>query len=335
MDFDDPAFTVPTGSPAPLDPQIARFVEQMAAEGRKYPRRDTLPIAEARRIAEKVRAPWAAGGPAMAHVDEYRVPTRHGDVRIRVYRPAACRLPGALVYLPGGGFVLFSVDTHDRLMREYAERAGIVVIGVDYPRAPEARFPRPLEACIDAVQWIGANAAELRIDAGQLFIGGDSAGANLSVGTALALRGKGGTNDLGLAGLVLNYGTFGNNLFRNSVVRYGAGDYGLSAHMMIWFRGMYIERGQDLRDPRYDLMRADVAGLPPVWMVITECDPLRDDSVEFQRKLERAGVDVLAKTYRGTVHSFLEAVSIADVASTAFDDTTQWLHRMAARTSER
>lgn len=143
MDFDDPAFTIPTGSPAPLDPQIASFIEQMAAEGRKYPRRDTLPIAEARRVAEKVRAPWAAGGPAMAQVDEQRVPTRHGDVRIRVYRPAVCHQPGALIYLPGGGFVLFSVDSHDRLMREYAERAGIVVIGVDYPRAPEARFPAP------------------------------------------------------------------------------------------------------------------------------------------------------------------------------------------------
>ncbi|MGQ7933711.1 alpha/beta hydrolase [Paraburkholderia sp. D1E] len=332
MDFDDPAFTIPTGLPAPLDPQITQFIQQMAAEGSKYPRRDTMPIDEARRIAAKVRAPWAAGGPAMANVDEHRVPTRHGDVRIRVYRPAGCRQPGALIYLPGGGFVLFSVDTHDRLMREYAERAGMIVIGIDYPRAPEARFPRPLEACIDAVQWIGANAAGLHIGAGPLFIGGDSAGANLSVGTALALRDEGG---VALAGLVLNYGTFGNNLFRNSVVRYGAGDYGLSAHMMIWFRGMYIERGQDFRDPRYDLMQADVAGLPPVWMVITECDPLHDDSVAFQHKLEQAGVDVLARTYRGTVHSFLEAVSIAEVAATAFDDTAQWLHRIAARTAGR
>jgi acetyl esterase len=63
--------------------------------------------------------------------------------------------------------------------------------------------------------------------------------------------------------------------------------------------------------------------------VVTECDPLHDDSIELERLLRAAGVDVSAKVYPGTVHSFLEAVSIADVAGEAFDDTSAWLHSKA------
>jgi hypothetical protein len=50
--------------------------------------------------------------------------------------------------------VLFSLDTHDRVMREYAGRAGIVVIGIDYTRAPEAKFPQPHEECVDVLRWL-------------------------------------------------------------------------------------------------------------------------------------------------------------------------------------
>lgn len=58
-------------------------------------------------------------------------------------------------------------------------------------------------------------------------------------------------------------------------------------------------------------------------------DTLHDDSVELERKLRAAEVDVAAKVYPGTAHSFLEAVSIADVAGEAFDDTARWLHARA------
>jgi acetyl esterase len=302
-------------------------MRRMAADASKYPRRDTISIEEGRSNAEKVRLPWAQGGPEMARTLNTEVQTRHGAVRVRIHYPAARRLPGAFMYIHGGGFVLFSIDTHDRVMREYAERAGIVVVGIDYTRAPEAKFPQPLEECVDVFRWIAQQAGDLDIDPRQLFIGGDSAGANLSMGTALTLRDE-GQPDL-IKGIVLNYGGFSSNLFRNSVVRYGAGDYGLSLHMMIWFRGLHIRTGKDFFDPRVDIVRADLRELPPVWLVVTECDPLHDDSIELERLLRAAGVDVSAKVYPGTVHSFLEAVSIADVAGEAFDDTSAWLHSKA------
>lgn len=324
----DPAFAASThgAKPAPLDPQVQLFVQRMAADASKYPRRDTVTIAEGRDIAEKVRAPWAAGGPVMARTTEQMVPTRHGEVLIRSHYPAQRRMAGAFMYVHGGGFVLFSVDTHDRVMREYAERAGIVVIGINYTRAPEAQFPQPLEECIDTVNWLINQAAEIGFDPAQFFIGGDSAGGNLSLGTALHFRDAGASP---IRGMVLNYTGFSTDLYQDSVVRYGAGDYGLSLHMMVWFYRNYLGRKADYTDPRMNLLDADLRGVPPAYLVITECDPLYDGNIEMVAKMKAEGVDVASKIYPGTVHSFLEAVSVADVAGVAFDDTVRWLQQHA------
>jgi acetyl esterase len=46
--------------------------------------------------------------------------------------------------------------------------------------------------------------------------------------------------------------------------------------------------------------------------------------------LEAADVGVTARIYPGTVHSFLEAISIASVAADALDDTASWLCEQAS-----
>ena len=307
---------------APLDPQIETFLQRMTETTLRYPRRDKVSIEEARHHCELIREQWVQGGPEMAHIEERKLPTRHGDIRIRIYQPHERRLDGALFYIHGGGFVLFSLDTHDRVMREYAERAGITVIGIDYTRAPDCRFPQPLEECADVVEWVSRNGAELGINPQSLFIGGDSAGANLSLGTCILRRDHG---QAPLSGMILNYGAFSTDVYRDSMVRYGAGEYGLSLHMMVWFYRSYLSRPEDLTHPLVNLVGAELHKLPPAFMAITECDPLHDDSVEIAARLRAAGVDTTATVYPGTIHSFLEAVSIADVAARAFDETCRWM----------
>ncbi|MDT1823101.1 alpha/beta hydrolase, partial [Acinetobacter baumannii] len=84
----------------------------------------------------------------IASVTEQVADTEAGPVRLRFYDPAPDTTKPALVYMHGGGWALFSLDTHDRLMREYAARSGMTVIGVDYALAPEARYPIALNQVI-------------------------------------------------------------------------------------------------------------------------------------------------------------------------------------------
>ena len=324
MDFPEITATAIPQAPSPVDPQLQEFLRRMASEGAQYPRRDMVSVVEGREITEKVRAQWTVGGPVMAKTEDFMIPTRHGDIEARVYFPSKISLGGAFLYIHGGGFALFSINTHDRVMREYAERAGIVVIGINYTRAPEGKFPQPLDECVDTVAWLRANAQRFGFDPAQLFIGGDSAGAILSVGVSLTLRDAG---EPAVAGMVLNYGGFGFGssefLFTPSTHRYGSGEYGLSTHMAMWFRALYIDPAR--ADARLTPINARLEGMPPSYQVITECDPLYDDNLEMTRRLKAAGCEITAKVYPGTVHSFLEAVSIADIAVEAFDDTARWL----------
>ena len=112
-----------------IDPDILRFAARVNADYARLTGGRQLSVPEMRQVAEEVRAPWRAGGPVMHSTIEHVAQTAAGPVRLRVYDPGVEHPAPALVYLHGGGWTLFSLDTHDRVMREYAARAGVVVVG--------------------------------------------------------------------------------------------------------------------------------------------------------------------------------------------------------------
>ncbi|MFJ2994488.1 alpha/beta hydrolase fold domain-containing protein [Pandoraea sp. NPDC087047] len=313
---------------SPIDPDMTRFMALQSEDGAPFARWDLGTPEQARDAFEVVRRRWTSGGPVMHDTVERQVPTRHGDVRIRVYYPSAQRAMPALIYLHGGGFVVFSLDTHDRVMREYAARAGVAVVGIDYSRAPEARFPRALEEIVDVTRWLHRHADSLGLDAGALLIGGDSAGANLSLGTALQLR---DADEALLRGMLFNYGAFDMIPWRDSFARFGGGEYSLSSHDMVCFVNRYINHRDELDDPRLRPIVADLTDLPPACFAIAELDPLYDENIEMAERLRRAGIGVSATVYPGTIHSFLEAVSIASVSDRAFAEQADWIRDLLGR----
>jgi acetyl esterase len=306
-----------------LDPDIRRFVDGVAAAYAQHPDFDTLPLGARRAVAEQVRAPWAAGGPSMARTEDIEVPGARGAIRVRAHRPACEGDLPALVYLHGGGWTVFSVDTHDRIMREYASRAGIAVVGVDYALAPEQRFPVAIEQTVDVIRWLARAGALPGIDTRRLAVGGDSAGANLATAAALSLRDSGDA-DL-LRALVINYGALDPSLAHESFTRYGDGRYLLSTAEMQGFWQNYLRDERDAANPLAAPILADLANLPPTFFAIAELDVLRDENLRMAERLQAAGTKVTQVVYPGTVHSFLEAVSISAVSQRALHDTSVWL----------
>lgn len=309
----------------PVDPQIRDFVSQMSASYARFPAFDQISHAEARAIAEEVRRPWRQGGPAMAEVKDVLVATGEGPVRVRVFTPEGVQAGGpVLVYLHGGGWTFFSLDTHDRVMREYAARSGIVVAGVDYALSPEAKFPKALNQVAGVVQWLRGEGAEaLGTDPKRIAVGGDSAGGNLSVGATLKLR------ELGEAGavkaLLLNYAVVDRWVSEAAGHLWGGDGFMLGRDEMDVFWTNYLRAPEEAETPLACPMRADVAGLPPVRLTIAECDVLAEQNHAFAERLAAAGVEVSTAVYRGATHSFLEAASIAPLAERALQDGAEWL----------
>ena len=317
-----------------LDPEIDAFRRLLGQHWARHPDLDGVSHVEARRIAEEVRAPFALGGPVMARTIDREVEAGGQRARLRFHVPedAPAAAP-ALIYLHGGGWRLFSIDTHDRLMREYADRARIVVVGVDYALAPEAPHPKALRQVIDVFGWLQTHAAEFALDGARLALGGDSAGGNLALAAAIAL---------GLSrhappprALVLNYGTFSREATSDSHRLFDGPGFSLgSAEMQSFWRDYLGNRVDEAGgDPSAEPLRspiADLRALPPAYLAIAQCDVLRDDSIAMAARMAEAGVDVTSVIYPGTVHSFLEAMSMAEVSRRALAETSTWLRRHLA-----
>ena len=214
-----------------LDPAIVAYVDLL--------QRGALPIAtstvaELRAAAKALRAGWQHRGPAM----QATVEGRFEGLRYRIHRPlAAPRLP-AVVFFHGGGWTLMDIDTHDPIARLIAAASGAAVLSLDYPLAPEAPFPAALGACTRFARFVAASADHLGLTAGAPALAGDSAGANLAVAAALALRDE---DRLTPRALALVYGSYDlSTLARDSHRRFGGGELPLSVERMTLFRDCYV-----------------------------------------------------------------------------------------------
>jgi len=297
-----------------VDPGIRIFHRRVMED---YARHGTpADVADRRRIAELVRAPWNVGGPVMAATTDLVV----AGVRVRLHRPSDAPDLPVLVYLHGGGWVLFSIDTHDRLMREYAARSGCAVLGVEYSLSPEVRFPHALGEIAAVLEWLHASGADHGLDPARIAIGGDSAGGNLALATALGLR------DVGrdwLSAMLLNYGAFDadDSAWQG---RFHTEDYMLNPAEMAAFWTDYLDE-DDRANPLARPLLADLAGLPPAFLCIAECDILAAENRAMAARLAEAGVAVEARVYPGAMHGFIEAASVAPLAERAIQEASEWL----------
>lgn len=311
----------PITNTADIDPDVRAFIERTGADSAALA--SVIPpttLARRREIAEQVRAPWAKGGPDMAETRMVTIGPH--AVRARIHIPAIGAGKGTLLYLHGGGWTLFSIDTHDRLMREYADRIGCAVVGLDYSLSPEHRYPRALDDVDECVAWLRRDGRAHGLNVDRLAIGGDSAGGNLSLAAALRLRDRG--DELPVA-LLLNYAALDTEA-RPSYKRYDGPPYMLFVDEMRDFWINYLGK-PSTDDPYARPLLANLNGLPPVHLCIAECDILADHNLELADRLEAVGVKVSSIVYQGATHSFLEAVSISDCADRAIQDAADWLAR--------
>ena len=264
-------------------PQMQAILDRAAAAA--GPALSSLEPDTARKLdAEQFDAYWNADPPSLAAVTEHALSGADGPIRTRLYDPGATKPAPCLVYFHGGGWVLGGLNSHDRVCRELALAGGMLVAAVDYRLAPEHKFPEPLADCIAATRWLASDGHSLGIDAARLAVGGDSAGANLALATLLSLRDRRGSPQV-RAG-VLVYGMFAADPRTPSHRKFGDGRYLLSTEDTEWFWRCYLTHDEERDDPRAVPLRAQLGGLPPLFIAAAELDPLLDDSVMLAARLK-------------------------------------------------
>lgn len=231
---------------------------------------------------------------------------------MRIYRPTAepCAV---LVYFHGGGWVIGDLDTHDRACRRLSIGSGVVVVAVDYRRAPEHPWPAAIDDAVAVIRWVGAEPDELGPLTGRVGIGGDSAGGTVAALTSLRLRDESPT--LAPAAQFLLYVNTDLTNSGQSMITKGHG-FGLDVADIEWFNTQWVPDRKLWTDPRVSpLFAADLSGLPVTYIVTCKHDPLRDQGEEFARRLTSAHVPTVARREPGMVHNFM----LWDLASPAAD----------------
>ncbi len=240
-------------------------------------------------------------------------------VNLQVIRPdSEVALPG-VYYIHGGGMAAMSC--YDGMYRGWGKHIaanGVVVAMVDFRNcvvassAPEvAPFPAGLNDCVSGLRWVAAHAADLGIDPEHIIVAGESGGGNLTLATGLKLKQDGGLNLIkglyalcpyiagqwpapGCPSSIENEGIL-LHLHNNR----GAMGYGIEA----------FDERNPLAWPSFATVD-DVVGFPPTVINVNECDPLRDEGINFYRLLLSAEVPARCRQMMGTMHG-TEIFSIA------------------------
>lgn len=262
----------------------------------------------ARRTPQQERRAWGA---LRSEGRAFRKCARHreeiGGVPTLVLEPpAALREDRVVLYLHGGGFMYGSERSHGEICAKIALRAGARVVLPLYRLCPEHRFPAALDDVLAVYEGLVAGGA----DPVRLVVAGDSAGGNLTLVLLALLRDAG--RPLPAAGVGISpwvdLEARGGSMLRNE-------PYDWASPWMAdrWAREYLSDASP--RDPRASPIHAELAGLPPLCILIGGAELLHDQVVEFAEKARGAGVDVTLHVTEGMTHNWLALpFEAADVA---------------------
>jgi acetyl esterase/lipase len=232
-------------------------------------------------------------------------------IKLQFIRPDSAEKLPCVYYIHGGG--MQSMSCFLGMYRAWGKLIagqGVAVAMVDFRNCltpsstPEvAPFPAGLNDCVSGVKWLASQAGELNIDPAHIIVAGESGGGNLTLATGLKLKRDG---DLGLVrGLyaLCPYiaGAWPQDKYPSSIENNGLlldlhNNRGAMAYGIEQF-----ENRNPLAWPSFASVE-DLRGLVPTVISVNECDPLRDEGIEFYRNLLKAGVKARCRQVMGTTH---------------------------------
>lgn len=285
-----------------LEPATQKFIDAVIAQG--GPPLYTLSKEDARKVLEDAQS--LPVSKQEADVKEAVLPTGpSGQVSVRIYRPVGVKGPlPATMYFHGGGWILGSKNTHDRLLRDLTHLTRAAFVFVNYTPSPEAQYPIPVEEAYAATHYVAEHGAEFDIDGKRVAVMGDSVGGCITAAVTLLAKQRGGPK---ICHQVLCYPVTDADFSRESYSAFAEGPW-LTKKAMQWFWDAYAPKAEDRKQITASPLRATEAqltGLPPALVIVDQNDVLRDEGEAYAMKLSHAGVDVTAVCYLATFHDFM------------------------------
>lgn len=222
------------------------------------------------------------------------------DIAARLFDPKPSREPGpAVIFYHGGGFVIGDIESHASFCAEIARTLDLPVISVDYRLAPEHAWPAAPDDCEAATRFVASNPAVLGRTITSLIVCGDSAGGNLAIVTAAALRDAPAAVPV-IAQFPIYPATDSSKAYP-SYDQFASG-FLLTRDSMEWFDAAYRAEQSHIR---VSPLLGDLAGMPPALVLTASLDPIRDQGRAYAAALAHAGVPTVFREAQGNIHGFV------------------------------
>nr|POE56547.1 esterase [Quercus suber] len=263
------------------------------------------------------------------------------EIPCRVFKPTNAAPKAVFYHIHGGGWVLQSEAYQDTTLQYFADHMSLTIVSGGYRLAPEHPYPAGNEDCFDIGEWLVDNSQQ-SFGIPLAFMGGDSAGAHLSVLTAIHLLGS--RSSFAFSGLVLNFGAYDlsgflpsmhnfdlelvltHEIMTRSIVslspsvpplpcypQYSTSFSAQHTDLAFFFSRRYISAylpstsESQRRDPQISPLYANLKtlALPPALFTCGTLDCLLDDSVMMSTKWSMSGAESVLKVYPGAPHGFI------------------------------
>jgi monoterpene epsilon-lactone hydrolase len=202
-----------------------------------------------------------------------------------------------LLFFHGGGYCSGSIVSHRRMVTEAGRAAGARTLAVEYRLAPEHPFPAAYDDALKAWSFL----CRQGLPAAQIAIGGDSAGAGLTVALINRMRSETGESP-GCAWLVSPWTDL--TMSEATMETKDAVDPLIHEGYLVELANAYVPLGTDRKDPRVSPLYADLHGLPPTLIQVGSAETLLDDATRFAAAAGAADVAVTLEVWPHMIHAF-------------------------------
>jgi epsilon-lactone hydrolase len=223
-----------------------------------------------------------------------------------------------ILAIHGGGFVVGSMYTHRKLFGHIAKAVGARALAPDYRRPPEHLQPAPVEDVLTTYEWL----LDGGIEASNIALTGDSAGGGMVVTSMLMARDRGLALPAGGMPLSAWFDLTGSG---ESQQTNADTDRLLSKEFGDQLADTLLGDEGDRRDPYVSPLFADLTGLPPLYLQVSEAETLLDDSRGLAERAREAGIDVRLDTFPDQQHTFQMAAGRSSVADDAIQRLAEWV----------
>jgi epsilon-lactone hydrolase len=223
-----------------------------------------------------------------------------------------------ILYLHGGAYIAMSPSTHRCLTSRLATWSDARLFALDYRLAPEYPFPAALEDAVAAYRALIAGGTP----SSRIVVAGDSAGGGLALALLLVLRDA--ADPLPAAAVLFSPWT---DLAAtgNSIVDNDASDPMLYGRWIAQQARHYLA-DTPATDPFASPVYAELAGLPPLFIQVSDCEVLLDDSRRVAENARRSGVDTTLRIWHEVCHGWQIFAPILPEGRAALREAAAFIH---------